>query len=88
MLFFTVLVLIVDYSDLEQYRKDQAHQETESQSLTSQSQTMLNLNLKLQSSMVKGQVKTIDLEMRKLDARQALEHLAIVKVGPFFFILF
>lgn len=41
---------------------------------------MLNLNLKLQSSMLKGQVKTIDLEMRKLDARQALEHLAIVKV--------
>lgn len=68
------------HSDLEQKRTHQATQQTESQSLTSQSQTMLNLNLKLQSSMLKGQVKTIDLGMRKLDARQALEHLAIVKV--------
>lgn len=41
---------------------------------------MLNLNLKLQSSVLKGQVKTIDLELRKLDAMQAVEHLAIMKV--------
>lgn len=40
---------------------------------------MLNLNLKLQSSVLKGQVKTIDLELRKLDAMQAVEHLAIMK---------
>ncbi|SCV67323.1 BQ2448_5969 [Microbotryum intermedium] len=66
-------------SDLEQLRQHQASQQSESASLTSQSQAMLNLNLKLQSSMLKGQVKTIDLELRKLDARQASEHLAIVK---------
>ncbi|SCZ96495.1 BZ3500_MvSof-1268-A1-R1_Chr8-2g10234 [Microbotryum saponariae] len=66
-------------SDLEQLRHHQASQQSESASLTSQSQAMLNLNLKLQSSMLKGQVKTIDLELRKLDARQASEHLAIVR---------
>jgi dynactin 1 len=67
-------------SDLEQLREHQASQQSESQSLTSQSQAMLNLNLKLQSSVLKGQVKTIDLELRKLDAQQAVEHLAIMKV--------
>lgn len=41
---------------------------------------MLNLNLKLQSTVLKSQVKTIDLELRRLDAQQASEHLAIVKV--------
>lgn len=41
---------------------------------------MLNLNLKLQSSVLAGQVKTIDTELRKLDALQAAEHLSIIKV--------
>lgn len=56
-------------------------QETESQNLTSQSQAMLNLNLKLHSTVLKSQVKAIDLELRELEARQAAEHLAIVKVS-------
>ena len=46
---------------------------------------MLNLNLKLQSTVLKSQVKAIDLELRELEARQAAEHLAIIKVcaiGP------
>jgi len=66
-------------SDLEQVREHQASQQTESESLTSQSQAMLNLNLKLQASARRGQVKTVDLELRKLDAAQATEHLAMVK---------
>lgn len=70
--------------DLDQLREHQASQQSESQSLTSQSQAMLNLNLKLQSSVLKGQVKTIELELRKLDAQQAMEHLSIVKVHPIF----
>jgi dynactin 1 len=41
---------------------------------------MLNLNLKLQSSVLKSQVKAIDLELRKLEAQQAAEHISIVKV--------
>lgn len=67
-------------SDLEQLREHQATQDTESQSLTSQSQAMLSLNLKLQSTVLKSQVKAIDLELRKLEAQQAAEHLSIVKV--------
>ncbi|GAA5932529.1 hypothetical protein JCM1841_000239 [Sporobolomyces salmonicolor] len=65
--------------DLEDLRHHQATQATESQSLSSQSQAMLNLNLKLQSSVLKSQVKAIDLELRKLEAQQAAEHLAMVK---------
>ena len=42
---------------------------------------MLNLNLKLKSSVLKSQVKAIDLELRKLEATQASEHLAMVKVS-------
>ncbi|GAA5900012.1 uncharacterized protein JCM6883_006062 [Sporobolomyces salmoneus] len=66
-------------SDLEDLRRQQSTQASESQSLSSQSQAMLNLNLKLKTSVLKSQVKAIDLELRKLEARQASEHLAMVK---------
>ena len=69
------------YSDLEDLRQQQTTQATESQSLSSQSQAMLNLNMKLKTSVLKSQVKAIDLELRKLEARQASEHLAMVKVS-------
>lgn len=42
---------------------------------------MMNLNLKLQSSVLKGQVKTIELDLRKLDASQAVERLSIIRVS-------
>lgn len=42
---------------------------------------MLNLNLKLQSTVAKGQVKTIDLELRKLEALQSAEQISIMKVN-------
>lgn len=70
------------HSDLEHLRKQQATQETQSQTLSSQSQAMLNLNLKLQSTVLKSQVKAIDLELRELEAKQAGEHLSIIKVRP------
>lgn len=69
------------HSDLEDLRQQQFTQAAESQSLSSQSQAMLNLNMKLKTSVLKSQVKAIDLELRKLEARQASEHLAMVKVS-------
>lgn len=72
---------------MEQLKEHQASQQTVSQSLTSQSQAMLNLNLKLQSTVAKGQVKTIDLELKKLDALQAVDQIAIMKVSSFRFTL-
>jgi dynactin 1 len=40
----------------------------------------MSLNMKLQSSVLKNQAKNIDLELRKLDAAQSKELLAIVQV--------
>ncbi len=42
-------------------------------------QAMLNLNLKLQSSALKSQAKTIDLELGRLQAAQASSHLEMVR---------
>lgn len=42
-------------------------------------QAMLNLNLKLQSSALKSQAKTVDLELGRLQASQATSHLEMVR---------
>ncbi|KXS96514.1 hypothetical protein AC578_5829 [Pseudocercospora eumusae] len=54
--------------------------ESEAAELSSRSRAMQELNVKLQDSAAKTQVKTIDLELRRLDAEQASEHLAIVRL--------
>lgn len=71
--------LIEITSDLEQFRQKET-QNSESKNLSSQSQEMLSLNIQLQSTVLKAQAKQIDLELRKLDATQASEHLEIVQV--------
>ena len=67
-------------SDLEDMRASHAMTETESEQLNSRSRAMMDLNIKLQVSAAKTQVKTIDLELRRLDAQEASEHLAIVQL--------
>ncbi|KAG0289079.1 hypothetical protein BGZ98_003991, partial [Dissophora globulifera] len=63
-------------SDLEQLRQKES---SKTGGLVSQTQEMLSLNLQLQSSAMKAQAKAIDLELRKLDALQANEHLLLVQ---------
>lgn len=67
-------------SDLQDLEASKQISESEAAQLTSNSKAMMDLNRKLQSSAAKTQVKTIDLELRKLDAQQASEHLAIVQL--------
>ncbi|TVY55676.1 Dynactin, 150 kDa isoform [Lachnellula cervina] len=67
-------------SDLEDMRASHAVTETESEQLNNRSRAMMDLNMKLQVSAAKTQVKTIDLELRRLDAQEAAEHLAIVQL--------
>jgi dynactin 1 len=67
-------------SDLEDMKASHAVTETESEQLNSRSRAMMDLNMKLQVSAAKTQVKTIDLELRRLDAQEAAEHLAIVQL--------
>ncbi|KAI9737210.1 MAG: hypothetical protein M1818_005742 [Claussenomyces sp. TS43310] len=67
-------------TDLEDMRASHAVTETESEQLNSRSRAMMDLNMKLQVSAAKTQVKTIDLELRRLDAQEASDHLAIVQL--------
>ncbi|KAI8974920.1 dynein associated protein-domain-containing protein [Pilobolus umbonatus] len=62
-------------NDLEQLRHKEVSQQSEKQSLSSQSQAMMSLNIQLQSTVMKAQAKSIDLELRKLDAAQANDRL-------------
>jgi dynactin 1 len=65
-------------SDLDHLREQQQAQLSEKASLSSQSQAMLNLNMKLQSTVVRNQGKAVDFELRKLEAAQALQQLQII----------
>lgn len=67
-------------TDLEEMRASQQITDKEAADLSSRSRAMLDLNMKLQISASKTQVKTIDLELRRLDAEEAAEHLAIVQL--------
>lgn len=67
-------------TDLEDMRASHAVNEAESEQLNSKSRQMMDLNLKLQLSAAKTQVKTIDLELQRMDAQEAQEHLQIVKL--------
>jgi dynactin 1 len=68
----------VSTSDLEQLREQQQAQQSEKASLSSQSQAMLNLNMKLQSTVVRNQSKAVDFEFRKFEAAQARQQLQMV----------
>lgn len=66
-------------SDLEDMRASQQITETEANELTSRSKAMMDLNMKLQVSASKAQVKAIDIELGKMEAQESAEHLAIVE---------
>jgi dynactin 1 len=61
-------------------RASQQITETEAEELTQRSRSMMDINMKLQITAAKAQNKTIDLELRRLEADQAMEQLSIVQV--------
>ncbi|KAI1434977.1 dynactin [Xylaria sp. CBS 124048] len=67
-------------SDLEDMRASHAVNEVESEQLNSNARLMMDLNQKLQISAAKTQIKTIDLEMQRMGAQEAQQHLDIVKL--------
>ncbi|KAL9053325.1 MAG: hypothetical protein Q9206_003979, partial [Seirophora lacunosa] len=67
-------------TDLEDMRTSQQLTETEANDLNSRSRVMMDLNLRLQASASKAQVKAIDLELGRLDAQESAEHLSIVQL--------
>ena len=67
-------------SDLEDMRVSRQISETEANELSSRSRAMMDLNMRLQVSATKAQVKAIDLELGKMEAQESSEHLAIVQL--------
>ncbi|KAL8708519.1 MAG: hypothetical protein Q9220_006571 [cf. Caloplaca sp. 1 TL-2023] len=66
-------------TDLEEMRTSKQLTEAEANDLTSRSKAMMDLNMRLQSSASKAQIKAIDLELGKLDAQESAEHLEIIQ---------
>ncbi|CAJ2510837.1 Uu.00g064620.m01.CDS01 [Anthostomella pinea] len=67
-------------TDIEDLRASHVVNEAESEKLGSTSRLMMDLNHKLQISTEKTQVKTIELELQRMDAKEAQQHLQIVKL--------
>lgn len=67
-------------SDLDDMRASQQITEMEAHELSNRSRAMMDLNLRLQVSASKAQVRAIDLELGKLEAQESSEHLAIVQL--------
>jgi dynactin 1 len=67
-------------ADLEDMRASQQITEAEATDLTTRSRAMMDLNMKLQASVSKAQTKSIDVELNRMDAEEAAQHLAIVKL--------
>ena len=67
-------------ADMADMKASKQLSDTEAKELEGKSRAMLDLNLKLQTSAAKTQVKTVDLELRRHEAQEASEHLAIVQL--------
>ncbi|KKY22497.1 putative 90s preribosome component rrp12 [Diplodia seriata] len=67
-------------SDMEDMRASREISETQAQDLNNRSRAMMDLNRQLQASASSTKMKTIDMELRKLEAQEAAEHLAIVQL--------
>ncbi|KAI8832696.1 dynein associated protein-domain-containing protein [Chytridium lagenaria] len=68
-------------SDIDDLRSStQSSEPYSSELLNSQTQEMLSLNLRLQSTELKHRAKTIEADLKQLEASQAQEHLEIIKL--------
>jgi dynactin 1 len=67
-------------SDLENMRSSKEISELEAQNLENSSRAIMDLNRQLQASANSATVKAIDMELGKLEAQQASEHLSIVQL--------
>ncbi|KAJ6508957.1 dynactin [Mycena sanguinolenta] len=66
-------------NELDSLRAQTQVAQTESQTAASQSAAMMSLNLKLQSSASKNQARNIELELKRMEARETRELLNIVQ---------
>ncbi|RMZ86965.1 hypothetical protein DV736_g5806, partial [Chaetothyriales sp. CBS 134916] len=67
-------------TDIESMRRDRDVSELQAHEMNSKSKAMMDLNLRLQSSATKTQVKMIDYEIGRMQAEQAVTQLEIVEL--------
>jgi dynactin 1 len=67
-------------SDIDELRRSRDISEQEAHEMSSKSRAMMDLNLQLQNSAGKTQLKTIDYEMGRMNAEQAQAHLDIMQL--------
>ncbi|KAJ3503186.1 hypothetical protein NLJ89_g8547 [Agrocybe chaxingu] len=75
---FRELVLQLQ-TELEQLRTQTQTAQSESATAASQAANVMSLNMRLQSSAQKHQARTIDLEVKSLEAKEARELLSIIQ---------
>ncbi|GJJ08433.1 hypothetical protein Clacol_002649 [Clathrus columnatus] len=66
-------------SELDTLRAETQTAQNESATQASKASHIMSMNIKLQSSMSKNQARNIDLELRKIEAREARELLSIIQ---------
>ena len=66
-------------TDLQEMRVSQQLTETEASELANRTRAMMDLNMRLQTSASRSQVKAIDLELQKLQIQETTQHFAIVQ---------
>jgi dynactin 1 len=67
-------------NEINELRASQNISESEASEMNNKSRAIMDLNLKLQSSASKSQIKTIDIELDRLKAEESAQHLSIVQM--------
>lgn len=67
-------------SDIDELRRSRDISELEAHEMSSKSRAMMDLNLQLQNTASKTQLKTIDYELGRMHAEQARSHLEIMQL--------
>ena len=79
-LHFVASLMLTCDSELEALRAQTQTAQSESATAASQSAAMMSLNMRLQSSASKNLARSIELEIRKIEARECKDLLGIVQV--------
>jgi dynactin 1 len=67
-------------NEINELRVSRNISESEANEMNNKSRAIMDLNLKLQSSASKSQMKTIDIELDRLKAEESAQHLSIVQM--------
>jgi dynactin 1 len=67
-------------NEIDDLRRSRDITESEAHEMSSKSRAIMDLNLQLQNSAAKMQLKTIDIELGRMRSEESLEHLSIIQM--------